>query len=233
MPLPTSVVHGSDTLYRTTPSTRQRTYVIVQPTFQVPPDIETGLLNGDLIRYGGVVRDAGGRLVTHLKEIPDAEKSIIEGAQRTASRLKNPWVAVGVGIVLVAVGGGVVLALKRRKKDAEFAVPECVQEYIRSLRLYLDAIQNGTLSPQLIDRLATALDSLAAYGEEGEVVIAFSPEQLGRLIEIVVDYTTDLVAANGVELDGPDTVPGEPPDGDVDDLRRHLELQRRIFDEAA
>lgn len=207
--------------------------MIVQPTFHVPPDIETGLLNGDLIRYGGVVRDAGGRLVAHLKEIPDAGEAVIEGAQRAASRLKNPWVTVGVGIVLVAVGGGVVLALKRRKKDAELVVPECVPEYIRSLRLYLDAIQNGTLNPQLIDGLATNLDSLAAYGEEGEIAIAFSPEQLGRLIEIVVDYTTDLAAANGVELEGPNTVPGDPQNGEVDDLRRHLELQRRIFDEAA
>lgn len=184
--------------------------MIVQPTFHVPPDIEMGLLNGDLIRYGGVVRDAGGRLVAHLQEIPDAGEAAIEGAQRIASRLKNPWVTVGVGIVLVAVGGGVVLALKRRRKDADLVVPKCVSEYIRSLGLYLDAIQNGTLNPQLIDELATDLDSLAACGDGGEIAIAFSPEQLGRLIEIVADYTTDLAAANGVELEGPNTAPGRP-----------------------
>ena len=43
--------------------------MIIQPTFYIPPDIAAGLLSGEFIRYGGVVRDAAGRLVTHLKEV--------------------------------------------------------------------------------------------------------------------------------------------------------------------
>lgn len=208
--------------------------MIVQPTFHVPLDIEVGLLSGDFIRYGGVVRDTAGRLVTHLKEIPAHEKSVAEGAKRAALSLNNHWVVVGVGVLtLVAVGGGVVLALKKRKKDAEPVVPECVQSYTDSLRAYLDAIQNGTLDGQIIDRLITDLDAVLAYGDEGDMTVAFSPDQLASLTQVVLEYTAELAKANDVELDGIDTPSESAEDGVVIDLRRYLGLQRRIFGEAA
>jgi len=157
--------------------------VIVQPIFHVPLDIEVGLLSGEFIRYGGVVRDTAGRLVTHLKEIPTPETAVAEASKRAALSLKNPWVVVGVGVLtLVAVGGGVVLALKQRKKDAEPVVPECVKKYTHSLRLYLDAIQSGTLDAQTIDRLLVDLEAVVAYGEEGETLVAFSPDRACQMV---------------------------------------------------
>jgi hypothetical protein len=202
--------------------------------FHVPLDIELGLLTGDFIRYGGVVRDTAGRLVTHLKEIPTPEKTVAEGAKRAALSLKNPWVVVGVGVLtLVAVGGGVVLALKIRKKDAEPVVPECVQKYTHALGAYLDAIQNGTLHSDIIDRLITDLDAVVAYGEEGDTTVAFSPDQLATLAKVVLEYTTELAKANDVELHRSETPSERAHDGVVVDLRQYLDFQRRIFGETA
>lgn len=42
---------------------------VTQVTFDIPPLIQQGLQNGTLVRYGGVVRDTAGHIVTHLKEI--------------------------------------------------------------------------------------------------------------------------------------------------------------------
>ncbi|MGC0274864.1 hypothetical protein ACO0LV_17920 [Pseudactinotalea sp. Z1739] len=208
--------------------------MIVQPTFYVPSEIAAGILSGELVRYGGVVRDTAGRLVTHLKEVPTPEKVVEEVAKRAALSLKNPWVAVGAGVLtLVAVGGGVVLAVKKRKKDAELDVPECVQNYNRSLRVYLEAIQNGRLDADIIDRLIADLDTVVAYGDEGDTTVAFSPDQLATLTRIVLEYTSELAKVNDIELDEAEKPSEDSEGGVVVDLRRYLQVQRRIFGEVA
>jgi len=208
--------------------------VIVQPTFHVPPDIAAGLLSGDFIRYGGVVRDTAGRLVIHLKEIPTPEKAVGEVAKHAALSLKNPWIVVGVGVLtLVAVGGGVVLTVKKRRKDTEPDVPGCVQSYNLSLRAYLEAIQSGSLEAGIIDRLIADLDAVVAYGEQGNTTVAFSPEQLATLTKVVLEYTGELAKVNNVELDEAEATSENAESGVVVNLRRYLEFQRRIFGEAA
>ncbi|KQQ20719.1 hypothetical protein ASF48_08960 [Rathayibacter sp. Leaf299] len=204
----------------------------IQPIFHVPSDIAAGLLNGDFIRHGGVVRDAAGRVVTHLKEIPSSSEAVEELAKHAALNLRNPWVvAVGVGaLALVAVGGGVVLALKKWKKDAEPNVPECVQSYNLSLRAYFEAIQSGSLDASIIERLIADLDAVLAYGENGVTTVAFSPEQLATLTRVVLEYTSELAKANGTELNQAEAT---SEGGVVVDLRRYLAAQKRIFDEAA
>lgn len=208
--------------------------MIVQPTFFIPPDVATGLLSGDFIRYGGVVRDTAGRLVIHLKEIPTPEKAVEEVAKRAATSIKNPWVALGDGVLmLVAVGGGVLLAVKSRKKDANPEVPECVKQYNESLRTYLEAIRTGSLEAETIDRLIADLDAVKAYAEGGDATVAFSAEQLETLTKVVVEYTTKLAEANQIELDEPEQVAAGAEGNVLVDLRRCLEVQKLIFDEAA
>ena len=47
----------------------------VQPvTFIIPPDIQAGIDAGQLVRWGGIVRDLQGRIFTHLKEVPLPKK---------------------------------------------------------------------------------------------------------------------------------------------------------------
>jgi hypothetical protein len=63
--------------------------ITIQPVnFHIPPDIQSGLASGDLIRYGGVVRDGAGQLVKHLKEVPLSESGR-DAAQRLAASLKR------------------------------------------------------------------------------------------------------------------------------------------------
>lgn len=213
--------------------------MVVQITFDVPPDIRAGILRGDFIRYGGVVRDTAGRLVTHLKEIPAPAKSMEQVAKPAALTLKSPWVAIGAGVItLVAVGGGIVVASKKWKKGSESAMPECVQSYNRSLRAYLDAIQNRRLNSAIIDQLITDLDAVVAHGDEGDTTVALSPDHLATITKVILDYTSKLAKANGIEMDegdesGSDESGDGPTDAVVVSLRRYLETQKRIFAQAA
>lgn len=159
-----------------------------------------------------------------------------EVAKRAAASLKNPWVAIGAGVlILVAVGGGVVLAVKSqgKGKDPKPEVPECVKQYNESLMTYLEAIRTGSLDTETIGRLITDLDAVKAYAEGSETTVAFSAEQLEVLTKVVVEYTTKLTEANEIELDEPEQAAAGAEGNVVVDLRRYLEVQKRIFDEAA
>jgi hypothetical protein len=112
-----------------------------------------GLLSGDLIKYGGVVRDRSGHIVKHLDEVqlPAGDE---KAAARVAAMLKNPRVLIVAGAAVVA---GTSYAAARRRKLA--VVPECVERYNTSLGAYLEAVQEGRLDAGIIDHLISDLDA--------------------------------------------------------------------------
>ncbi|MGA5189271.1 hypothetical protein ACPCSL_22140 [Streptomyces griseoincarnatus] len=148
--------------------------MISQPTsFYIPPEIEAGLLGGDFIRHGGIVRDQMGQIVKHLKEIPlpvSNEKAVA----RVAGMLKNPRVLIPTAILgTVAAGAAVIIAAKKRKQTGKPEVPECVQSYNASLAAYVEAVHEGRLELGIIERLIAELDAVKAHsGEEGSITLA-------------------------------------------------------------
>jgi len=50
---------------------------VTQVAFEIPPAIQEGIDKGMFFRFGGVIRDQAGHIVTHLKEVelPKAESS--------------------------------------------------------------------------------------------------------------------------------------------------------------
>ncbi|MFI6098149.1 hypothetical protein ACIA8G_21525 [Lentzea sp. NPDC051213] len=203
--------------------------MIVQPTFFIPPEIEAGLLTGDLIRCGGVVRNTAGRLVTHLKEI-SAPKPNEDAVEAAAWMLKKPVVIAGlVTLAVVGTATAAVAIVRKRKR----ALPECVKNYNDSLRAYLEAVRNQSLDAEIIDRLIADLGAVKAYSENGNITVDFSTEQSETLVQVVIDYTRQLAQANSIDLDeSPESTPTST-DAPVVDLRRYLEVQRRIFNDAA
>lgn len=85
----------------------------------VPPEIEAGLITGDLIRRGGVVRDRLGIIVKHLKEVPGpAGNQEIVG--RAVVSLHRPWVIIAATALSAAtVSASVVLAARKREQDGK------------------------------------------------------------------------------------------------------------------
>ncbi|MDO5064025.1 MAG: hypothetical protein Q4E00_03405 [Actinomyces bowdenii] len=86
----------------------------VQAALDVPADIVAGLVRGDLVRVGSVVRSAEtGMIVKHLKEERNPDKEVGNGVIKAAQRvLGTRRGKVGVGIfvgVATAVGGAFVV----------------------------------------------------------------------------------------------------------------------------
>ncbi|MFK4690732.1 hypothetical protein [Streptomyces pristinaespiralis] len=209
--------------------------MISQPSyFYIPPEIEAGLLGGDLIKHGGIVRNQMGQIVKHLKEVP-LPLSNEKAAARVAGILKNSRVLIPTAVVGTLVAGAVVIvAAKKRRQSRKPQVLECVQSINASLAAYVEAVHEGRLELDIIDRLIADLDSVKAYsGEDGSITLDFSTKHAEMLVNIVVDYTRRLAEANSVNLDELQGVTPASENDAVVDLRRHLEVQRKIFTEAA
>ena len=206
--------------------------MISQPTsFYIPPEIEAGLLGGNLIQYGGIVRNQMGQIVKHLKEVPlpvGNEKAVA----RMAGMLKNPRVLIPITVVGTVVA--VIVAAKKRKQAGKPEVPECVHSYNASLAAYVEAVHEGRLELDIIDRLIADLNAVKTYsGEDGSITLDFSTKHAEILVNIVVDYTRQLAESNAVDLNELQGVAPTSENDAVVDLRRHLEVQRKIFTEAA
>lgn len=197
-------------------------YVPIQPVaFFIPPDIQLGLDAGKLVRYGGIVRNQLGHIVTHLKEVPVPSKDPAM-AQRVVSLLKDRRVVTV--IVLGTATGGVAAALAIR---TQVQARKCARTLNDSLVAYLKAARDGTLDEATVSRLITDLDAAESFSTNGQVAVA------SELVALVMDYTGKLAEANSVDVGELQEATPAPDDATVIDLRRHLEVQRRIFAGAA
>jgi hypothetical protein len=200
--------------------------MIAQVDFDIPQEIAARLLNGDLTRYGGVVRNPAGHIVAHLREI-SAPKSSEDAVEAAAWMLKKPVVIAGLATLAVVGTATAAVAIVRKRKGA---LPECLKNYNVSLRAYLEAVRDQSLDAEIIDRLIADLGAVKAYSENGNITVDFSAEQSETLVQVVIDYTRQLAQANSIDLDESTPTSTDAP---VVDLRLYLEVQRRIFNDAA
>ncbi|MDQ7802670.1 hypothetical protein Q5425_02930 [Amycolatopsis sp. A133] len=204
--------------------------MIVQIDFDMPAEIAAGLLNGDLRLFGGVVRNGAGHIVAHLKEA--SASTLNHDAAGAAARMLKKKPVVVAGLVTLAVVGSVAAAVPIVRKRRR-ALPECVTNYNDSLRTYLESVRDQSLDAETIERLIADLGAVKAYFENGNVTLDFAAEESETLVQVVMDYTRQLAEANLFDLD---ELPESPPISTgalVVDLRRYLEIQRKIFNNAA
>ena len=213
--------------------------IIIQPAFEIPLDIAERLATGELIRYGGVIRDAAGRLVTHLKEVqlPTSNEQTIMSKIANALTTSKGKAAVAIGLGVVVVGGVAFWVVGKKIKKKQLAVLEMaksIESYNASLCAYLDAIRNRSVDINIIDNLISDLDNIRVNGENGKISIVFSPEQLDTLVNLVFDYTKKLAEANSYSLLEEIKKPSPAStDNAITGLRHYLEVQKRIFEKTA
>lgn len=201
-----------------------------QPQLEVPLDIATGLAKGLLTQHGSIIRWAagaaegrGGRIYAHLPETRYDKP--VEAAARRAVKL-SPKLYVPV----VVIGGAGVAALgwlARQRSAQRQYVSSVVLAFETSLRAYVAAAQAGVLDSVIIERLVSDLDGLQALSSDGKKV-EISLDALVPLFELVIGHTSKLAEAYNVDLDD---IGAE--DGVVVSLRRHLEAQKTILEEAS
>lgn len=216
-------------------------------TLEIPAAIQAGLDSGSLVRWGGTIRDTAGLIVTYLDDAPVAPSFVETFLERSAAAVKSvpakPAMIIGGAIFVAgAVAGGVAIVAKRIQKNKALE-PECVATYNTSLSRYLKAVRDGGLDADIVGRLIADLDAVRAYVDENDrrIQLDFRDKQGQALFELVAEYTMKLAEANSrdlAQLLEQERVeePGEPQDSwndAVEDLRRNLAVQMKIFFDAA
>lgn len=201
-----------------------------QPQLDVPLDVFTGLAKGLLTQHGSIIRWAagaadgrGGRIYAHLPEIryDKPAEAVARRAMALNPRLYVPVLVVG-GLGAAAIGW----VAKQRWAQRQY-VASVILAFETSLRAYVSAAQAGALDSTIVERLVDDLDALQALSSEGKRV-DISLDALVPLFELVMAHTSSLADAYEINVD-------EISVGDdvVVSLRRHLEKQKSILDEAS
>lgn len=207
----------------------------VQTQFYVNPEIFSLLKTGDLKRWGGVVRDSAGQIVTHLDEydlgIKDAVKQV-GVATIEVIRSNKTKTAIIVGVLAGAsVAGGVIAYKTSVKKIAEHE--EVIDKLQMSMEDYFRAISKGELNDNVMDCLLEAVEeakrSSICKGKSGRLL----SEYLKIFSDSIEDYTRELCKANGLQFNAIKTSDRDMPSKRIDAIRDYLLLQKTIVDRAA
>lgn len=209
---------------------------LIQVAMEVPDDIALLIDAGELIRRGGVVRDASGHIVKHLKEVdlPNAAEDA-EMAQKVLAMAKQyKYPLIGIGIAAVAAIGGVVAykLTTKQKNDADKKLSEDAVAFNEAMTRYLDSIKAGNLNEGDLEGITRQVDGLREGLDGKTVTLDLDGGQLETLVDMLRTYTEKLAAANGASLREAPSVEDAGEYGNVILLRHYLGEQQRILQAA-
>lgn len=207
---------------------------VVQDAFFIPDDIATGLATGLYRRIGSVVRYAvgpnKGQIVKHLKPIDlnaveEAQGLGVKSLQFVKRHKKGTIIAVA-GAAAVGAGAWVYNKVKNHE-------PKVVTEFRAALRVYIDAIREGSMDIDKIDKLMSALEELKKHKDYEKISIQLTTEELEVLVSRIYEYTIKLAEDNDVELEADTLNTVEMKNsGTIINLQNYLRAQRKIFEKA-
>ena len=98
------------------------------------------------------------------------------------------------------------------------------------MKIYLDAIRTGSLDVDVIDNMAEALYALKQHKNYEKFSIQLTAEDIETLVNKIQDYTVKLAADNDIVLED---IEAEKSDDAIINLETYLNVQKRVFEEAA
>lgn len=205
---------------------------IVQDVFDIPDDIATGLATGLYRRIGSVVRYAvgpnKGQIVKHLKPVDMKVAEEAMGIGEKALRFMKVHKKGTIITIAVATAVGTSAFIYNKVKNHE---PKVVTEFREALRVYIDAIREGSMDIGKIDKLMVALEELKKYKDYEKISIQFTTEELEVLVGRIYGYTIKLAQDNDVELAADELNTAEMKNsGTIINLQNYLRAQKKIFE---
>lgn len=201
---------------------------VQQVTFNIPSEIEKGLEEGTLFRYGGVIRDTKGAIVMHLKEepVPKTKENVILDFAK-----KNKYIIIGTAVVtaLAAVTAGIVYVVVKNKRNEDEEVPVFIADFNKAFEQYLNSIKSASVSEDDVNNVVCLLKEIQKNQENGIISIDFSIENLNTLVDAIKDYTIKLSNANSFEI----TQLNDDNKDKIAQLQLYLEIQKQIFEKSA
>lgn len=217
---------------------------VVQVPLYVEPEIYKGLLSGELIRHGGVIRDTAGHIVKHLADAPlkkEAAQQAVKVAQKGGKiekvidvlKANKKTVIIGTAIATtVAVGTGIYIHYQNKKVKKVIQVSNEITQFEKALQHYLEAARKGTMDICYINELLEATDELESRSDASKYRLDLSIGDLKTLVQTIFTYTEKLAEANNYDITDFNAENAHTKDN-VILLTNHLKMQKKIFEEVA
>lgn len=176
---------------------------------------------------GGLVKNANNKRVKkHLPTIVDSTKEGVTKAIDIIREHKKEFFIVGGVLILGGAAVGVATYVSQRSKI------KAKKKFGKTLEVYLNAAQEGTLTSELIDELLTSIEIVSKFSKDGEVPINISSKQLYSLFNSVYEFTKRMAQVNKVNTSSI-KAPSKFSKNKIFDLQDYLVIQKQIFDNAA
>jgi hypothetical protein len=128
-----------------------------------------------------------------------------------------------------AVGTGVWVYKKVKSHE-----PKVVTEFRAALRVYIDAIREGNMDIEKINKLMNTLEELKKHKDYEKISIQLTTEDLKVLVEHIYEYTIKLEKDNNIELPEDELRASRAKNtGTIINLQNYLKTQKRSFEESA
>ena len=206
-----------------------------QVALVITPEIEAGILAGEFIRKGSVVRNLAGEIVKHLDEVPVPKDEAGQIAMRIPKALRNPK-AVGIGLgvaAIVGVGAYLIHRNRRIKAEADAAADKAgsaaFEVFSSSLNDYLTDAQEGNLSLESIENLMAAVNTIREMESDAGTIVEIPAAKLAALVSVIYDYTIKLASANASHYDSS----SRGGKKGLDAIADMLLFQKDLFEQAA
>lgn len=212
---------------------------VIQVALDLPPEIQKGLLEGTLVRCGGVIRNASGKIVKHLQDAPLPKVSAkpsstmslpatkatggLQKVGKFVKRNKSPIILISVA-VLTATAATIVYVKSKKKNNSEADIPDFLDRFDNSFSCYITCIKNGNMTEATINELLNSISELEKNQESGSVSVTVPVENSELLIGLIKGYTEKLASANNYEC----TLVNNSND-ELQLLKYYLNVQKDIF----
>lgn len=183
-----------------------------------------GVMDGAL-ELCGMIKDQNHRVRKHLPTVFDSAK---EGAAKAIDLVRNHKKGLIIVGGLVIVGGAVIGTVSYfTQKEKRLSK----KQFGKSLQIYLDAAQNGTLTVDILDSLISDLEAVSKLYKE-EIPLNISTKNLTALLNSIYNYTQQFAQANNVNTYDI-RVPKRFKKNTILDLKQYLTIQKEILTKAA
>ena len=195
--------------------------------FNIPKEIEEGLLKGIYEREGGIVRKTiDKKVVQWLEEVP-IERD--ESLKNVLQMLKDNKFGAGIFVAFgLAIIGGTIYVKNKKEKDEKIILNK-IHEFTRTFIKYLEKVQVGELTVEIINDVQCNLSDINQILMDNDIEFAKEIiEQWNILIKTIFDFTKELAEINNhsaLEL------PSQDRDikSNLIKLEDYLDIQKDIF----
>ena len=188
------------------------------------------------VDHKGKVKAAGNKMAQAASKQKEKIAQSVKTLGKKAVDNKNGLFLGLAAAAAIAFVVAVVVSATAEKAGVDYektlsheSTDKALKRFRKALKIYIEGVRGATMDRDRIAALDSAIKYLEQNNESEQIKIILSAENLGDLVDLIQGYTKEFAEINGVALSDDAC---SRNDGALDDLKKYLCAQDRVFVEA-